>query len=224
MADTLTAQFGLKKRAFGDLGDWASTIFNPNMDALDLLIYQNRTQNGIVLNPNTSVAGAVGQMYFNVLRKELWVCSTAGGIGTTTWLRVGSPLGTIIMWSGTIGSIPIGWGLCNGTVYGSITSPDLRGRFIVGYNPGDADYDNIGDSGGEKTHILVTAEMPAHTHSVGYTGDSPNFNGTTGQAQPAPGTSGSPITPYITGSAGGGTAHENRPPFYTLAYLIKHDA
>lgn len=42
------------------------------------------------------------------------------------------PLGGIIMWSGSISSIPAGWGLCDGTVQNGSQTPDLRERFIVG--------------------------------------------------------------------------------------------
>ena len=64
-----------------------------------------------------------------------------------TWHSVGSPAGTIVMWSGTL--IPQGWGLCNGNWYDpddntntgttssldrTIRTPDLSGRFIVGYD------------------------------------------------------------------------------------------
>ena len=36
--------------------------------------------------------------------------------------------GVIVMWSGLIHDIPAGWGLCDGT----LGTPDLRDRFIVG--------------------------------------------------------------------------------------------
>ncbi len=53
------------------------------------------------------------------------------------------PIGTIMLWFDTVATIPDGWGYCDGTAYtrtdggGSITSPDLKGRFIVGAT-GDA--------------------------------------------------------------------------------------
>ena len=36
----------------------------------------------------------------------------------------------IVAWSGSITTIPSGWGLCDGTR----GTPDLRGRFVLGYN------------------------------------------------------------------------------------------
>jgi len=38
------------------------------------------------------------------------------------------------------------------------------GRFLVGVDAGDPDFDASGDTGGAKTHVLTTAEIPAHTH------------------------------------------------------------
>ncbi len=42
------------------------------------------------------------------------------------------PKGTIVSWYGDITNIPKTWVLCDGTH----NTPDLRGRFILGYNPG----------------------------------------------------------------------------------------
>lgn len=55
------------------------------------------------------------------------------GYGTT-------PIGGIIMWSGD--TIPDGWALCDGKVHNGKQTPDLRGRFIVGYSEQYPDSDN----------------------------------------------------------------------------------
>lgn len=50
----------------------------------------------------------------------------------------GVPTGSIVMWSGSIASVPTGWALCNGQTAakvdgsGNVTVPDLRDKFIVG--------------------------------------------------------------------------------------------
>ncbi len=118
-----------------------------------------------------------------------------------TGINAGIPAGGIIMWSGSIASIPSGWALCNG----SNGTPNLQDRFIVGAG---GSY-SIGESGGEAAHTLTEAEMPAHTHPVQGTGSGGNLNGAN--------TSG----PATTGSTGGGLAHENRPPYYSLAYIMR---
>lgn len=42
--------------------------------------------------------------------------------------------------------------------------PDLSGRFPIGKDPGDSDFDVLGETGGEKDHTLVDSEMPSHRH------------------------------------------------------------
>ena len=67
------------------------------------------------------------------------------------------PSGGIIMWSGSIVSIPSGWLLCNG----SSGTPDLRDRFIVGAGSTYA----VNATGGFATYSLSTAQLPSHTHT-----------------------------------------------------------
>jgi hypothetical protein len=67
------------------------------------------------------------------------------------------PVGGIIMWSGSIASIPSGWLLCNGTS----GTPDLRDRFIVGAGSTYA----VNATGGFATYSLSTAQLPSHTHT-----------------------------------------------------------
>ena len=62
------------------------------------------------------------------------------------------PSGGIIMWSGSIASIPLGWLLCNGT--GS--TPDLRNRFILGAGDTYA----VAATGGSADAVAVS-----HTHT-----------------------------------------------------------
>jgi microcystin-dependent protein len=128
------------------------------------------------------------------------------------------PVGGIIMWNGT--SAPNGWALCTGQTVNGHTTPNLQGQFIVGYNPSDVDYNNTGITGGEKTHTLTITEMPSHNHgmfdkSADGGGDwrvlressrGENFDNT-----------------YDIGtlSTGGGAAHENRPPYYVLAFIMR---
>lgn len=93
--------------------------------------------------------------------------------------------------------------------------PDLRGQFIVGYDGADLDYANIGNTGGEATHTLTLAEIPAHTHTY--------QKAVT--LMPQSGSNTNCLTDTVgedTGSAGGGLAHENRPPFYVAAYIMRY--
>lgn len=145
------------------------------------------------------------------------------------WVRRAGPFsGQIALWSGSVAETGDyltnlgGWCLCRdqGTVNG-VAVPDLRGQFIVGYS-GAGDYASIGDSGGSEDHALTAAEssLPAHTHvvSLGWNG---NPVGTRAVASDGAETSTSTTT--SAGGGGPGDAHENRPPFYTLAYIIFAD-
>ena len=145
------------------------------------------------------------------------------------------PAGVILLWSGSIASIPSGWNLCDGTN----GTPDLRNRFVVGAGSTYA----VGATGGADSVTLTEAQMPAHTHTfsgstnttgahthtvaAGNSGGADNII-TTGNAR-------SNDTSYTTSSAGdhshtfsgttastgGGSSHENRPPYYALAYIMK---
>lgn len=46
------------------------------------------------------------------------------------------PTGVIVMWSGAVSNIPKGWQLCDYSIIPGTNkrTPDLRGRFIVGYS------------------------------------------------------------------------------------------
>jgi len=70
------------------------------------------------------------------------------------------PIGGIIIWSGTIATIPANWALCDGTA--NAPGPDLRDQFVVGARQ---------DSGGAaKTNLTgalaQTGGTTAHSHSA----------------------------------------------------------
>ena len=66
------------------------------------------------------------------------------------------PSGGIILWSGSTGSVPSGWYLCDGTN----GTPDLRNSFIVGAGNTYA----VGATGGTADAVVV-----AHTHTASST-------------------------------------------------------
>ena len=146
--------------------------------------------------------------------------------------------GMIILWSGAANAIPSGFVLCNG----SNSTPDLRGRFVVGYADNDSDYD-VGDQGGSKQVTLSESQLPSHNHSASSSVNDPGHhheyidqyvvinNG----YRPWPAsnndcaqrnidttnaTTGITVSTTI-GNTGSGSAIENRPPYYALCYIMK---
>jgi microcystin-dependent protein len=121
----------------------------------------------------------------------------------------GVPTGGIIMWSGSIANIPSGFALCDGTS----GTPDLTDRFVVG--AGGSDY-NVGDTGGQEEVQLSVAELPSHKHDfTAFTVGSQSGSGTFESRFDLAGE-----TPQ-TENTGGDQPHENRPPYYALAYIMK---
>jgi hypothetical protein len=158
-------------------------------------------------------------------------------IATTAFVRDIVPTGVIVMWSGSIASIPSGWLLCDG----SNSTPDLRNRFIVGAG---STY-SVAGTGGSADAIVVS-----HTHSFSGTTNTQSLTGTfvtskpngpasgivsvtaTGQAGGADGSqsSGTQFTinashshtvSGTTGSEGSSGTNANLPPYYALAYIMK---
>tara|TARA_Y100001937_G_scaffold46743_1_gene65617 strand:+ start:4158 stop:7574 length:3417 start_codon:yes stop_codon:yes gene_type:complete len=77
----------------------------------------------------------------------------------------GVPLGTIVIWYGSISNIPSGWSLCNGTTVNGYATPDLRNKFVVGaWSDGaNTNWPNLppGDTGGSNV-----SSLPAHSHTI----------------------------------------------------------
>ena len=89
------------------------------------------------------------------------VLTSQGSGSAAAWTTViGVPSGIIAVWSGSEGSIPSGWYLCNG----SNGTPDLRNRFIVVAGSGSS-Y-SVGNTGGSNTVTLSTSQIPSHSHTT----------------------------------------------------------
>lgn len=79
------------------------------------------------------------------------------------------PIGAIIMWSGSHDNIPDGYALCDSSTSGT---PDLSGRFVVGYDPNNSDYSTVGKTGGSESVVLYERHLPRHNHegTTGFSG------------------------------------------------------
>jgi hypothetical protein len=140
--------------------------------------------------------------------------------------------GMILLWSGAINNIPSGWVLCDG----NSSTPNLQDRFVVGAGNSYS----VGDTGGASSVTLSTSQIPAHSHTMTVT-DPGHYHTTNDYVARAyyqePRNIGSATdgncnytgdtntkTTGISvsaGNTGGGGSHENRPPYYALAYIMK---
>ena len=217
-----------------------------------LATYQD--SNGLVQNSNPIVLGTDGK-----LPSELWltygytykfVLKDSAGTLINTYDNIYGILGTIpavasaftagmiMLWSGSIGSIPSGWTLCNG----SNGAPDLRNRFVMA--AGDA-Y-SVAQTGGTADAIVVSHTHTGTTNNTSLTGslqaqgNRAGLSGSTGiitndgtvTGYAAQGTT-TPSVPanfyldashthgFTTDSTGTSGTGANIPPYYALAYIYK---
>lgn len=213
-------QLYAKVTAAADTTNITELYYDDSVSAPYQLTYNGSLHNGHLNGAGlpTAVDGEyVGQRYYDTTNFGWHTCTAAGSPGT--WVP-DIPAKTIAMFSGDpTTDIPDGWLLCDG----SSSTPDLSGRFIVGYDAGDAEYDGVDpigspQTGGEKEHTLTVDEMPAHTHELEV--ERFHATGTNKVAGNNHGGTSANVTTQIQ-STGGGDPHENRPPYYVLAYIIK---
>ncbi|WP_333594170.1 hypothetical protein [Anaerospora hongkongensis] len=102
--------------------------------------------------------------------------------------------------------------MCNGLN----GTPNLQDRFILGAGMSYV----VGQIGGEANHTLTIAEMPSHNHSLvmymfGTSWSSMDY------AIPQFNNSGWGSGSFTTTYAGNSQPHNNMPPYYALAYIMK---
>jgi microcystin-dependent protein len=138
--------------------------------------------------------------------------------------------GIIVMWSGSVGSIPSGYYLCNG----ANGTPDLRDRFIIGAGNSYS----AGNTGGAANKTLSIAEMPNHSHTVFSAGSHQHYvkevdageEGNAGTDQSVGNYTDTGTTKYTSFAGdhthslsytGSSTAFSILPPYYALAFIMK---
>jgi hypothetical protein len=164
-----------------------------------------KTSAGVTLGTYDNIYGIIG------------VANTS--TGTTI------PTGMISLWYGSIGSVPLGWYLCDGTN----GTPDLRDKFVVGAG---STY-SVAATGGTADAIVVshthtaTVTDPGHTHTAttgtlagaqfqsGNLGFPRETNNTTTTASAVTSISVANSTAGVSGT------NANLPPYYALAYVMK---
>ena len=183
----------------------------------------NPWSNAYTISSNASaftVSTTVPQEWTGLVARDLPTSSVSGTtVGSTVPAPTQNnylPIGSIVIWSGTVASIPSGWQLCDG----SNGTPDLRDRFVVGarQDSGGVPLTDVSgtltQTGGEAQHTLTIDEMPPHSHTINCV-QNLRGGGSDGQVR----ADGAPTR--STGVTGGGKPHNILPPYYALCYIIK---
>lgn len=128
-----------------------------------------------------------GQLWFNTSSDQIYVKTSSGfksigpfpdtttasvdsdtnDLATTAFVHSVVPKGIILMWSGSIATIPSGWALCDGASHNGVATPDLRNRFVLGAGATLFGSIDVNDIGGSST----ITQVPAHQHSYSATTD-----------------------------------------------------
>ena len=176
------------------------------------------------------------------------VKTTADAAATATALAAAVPVGVVQMWAGE--AAPAGWLLCQGqavsrttyaalyavcgTAYGTgdgsstFNLPDLRARMPIGLS-GSGAFNALGNAGGEENHTLTTAEMPSHKHPVTAGTNMPTLGvwptnmaaGTGWRAISSTTGSDGTLGVVSASNTGGGSAHNNMPPYMVVNFIIR---
>ena len=176
MPDTITPNLQLvKPEVTGSVDTWGNKL-NDNADKIDIAVQGNsvlagnallrvstdalkRTAEDILLYKDTVVISVDAHQ---ALVNQKWVKDLVNAL---------MPIGTVIMWAGTVAQIPAGWALCNGQTVNGNQTPNLTDRFILqagsSWAPGATGGDYaLAYSGSTAAHAISLNEMPYHNHAV----------------------------------------------------------
>jgi len=240
MASVLLSPYGIGQQFFDDNGvPLAGGLIYTYQAGSSTPLVTYTTNSGSIANANPIVLDAAGRV-----PQEIWlltgysykfVLQNASAVLIQTLDNIypilqnapttsaAIPAGGIILWSGSTGSIPATWYLCDGTN----GTPDLRNSFVVGAGSTYA----VNATGGSADAVVVT-----HTHTASVTDPTHRHlvsrasTYSLGSSNEAPGTGagGTQYSDYqATGisvtnaNAGVSGTNANLPPYYALAYIMK---
>lgn len=236
------------KNIDNDYDDNGSLIFSTGGgnqgNAEDKIVIDSNGNVGVgLLSPQTSGPTYSTQNNIRCVVYGNIACNSLIGLGVT-------PIGGIAMWSGVLTSNSpkinnityYNWKKCDGLTYNGIKTPDLRNKFLVSIG----DTYSMGNEGGENAVALSISQIPYHSHSMNSAGNHGHtmLAGRHRGGWDSDGTNHTIGTDNRTGSGrnrkskdlareidwkhthtiyntGGGAAHENRPPYYALVYIMR---
>lgn len=163
-----------------------------------------------------TVSTIVPQEWTGLVARDLPTSSISGTSVNSSVPAPGSmldsslPAGAIIIWSGSIASIPDGWQLCDGTN----GTPDLRDKFIVGAR--------VDDAGTAKTNITGALTKYggsiSHNHTFSAIAQANSDHHAVRNDYQNVGVARNDHTHRVSGTT---DSTVNLPPYYALAYIMK---
>lgn len=224
--------------------DFHLELYSPNSGSAanyTKLRFHQGNQYWAWLGYHGTAQNTAGEFVFWNLNQGREAAVRAGTVTADQFVGNGAVVrGMIMMWSGAANNIPTGWALCDGRN----STPDLRDRFIVG--AGNRYRENA--RGGADTVQLNVNQIPSHGHSASVnpagnhhhemkfdTGGGGSFGGAARMAKTREGLQRNVLANYEAPTnsggnhshsvsvrpAGGNQAHENRPPYYALSFIMK---
>jgi collagen type VII alpha len=210
---------------------------NGGVTRANLRVSRAGASGGPTFNPATQSLSLAGELNMNSAGKivNLVTPTVAADAATKGYVDGAIPIGGIIMWSGRIATIPSNWRLCDGGTYNTITTPDLRNRFVIGaiVDSGSTAQTNITgantQTGGTKDAVVVAHSHgitdPGHRHQmedgiVSFRGVGNWWGLDGGQGKPQPNTN-IKTTGITINSEGESGTNQNLPPYYALAFIMR---
>jgi microcystin-dependent protein len=154
----------------------------------------------------SNLAGFI-QAYGGKVAPEGWLMCDGSAVSRTTYADLFAVIGTA-------------YGIGDGST--TFNLPNLGGKVPVGLDSNDTDFEDLGQTGGEKTHTLTVEQIPPHWHTNEHhvvSNSAKNYR--IWESDIASGSGNTYLATADTNSTGGGQEHNNMQPYTVVNYIIK---